>query len=359
MRERVSAPDLWNDPDRAKRLTRRLGGMERVVAAVDGLAESLADAETLTDLAVEEEDPSALSEVAGELAGLRERIASLEEESLFFGEYDDRPAIVGVHAGAGGVDAQDWAEMMLRMYVRYLEESGFEVGVDEVSPGEQAGIKSASLTVEGEYAYGRMEGERGVHRLVRISPYDANSRRHTSFAGVDVVPLVEDAQVDLNMEEVRVDTYRSQGAGGQHVNTTDSAVRLTHLPTGIVVACQAERSQLQNRVRAVALLKAKLAERARMERRRELDEIRGEQTEAGWGRQIRSYVLAPYQQVKDLRTGWETGNIDAVLDGSLSGFTDAYLQWRRRNRERSGYRDPSPPAAAAADEKPRIAPDAR
>ena len=187
--------------------------MERVVAEVDGLAESLTDAETLTELAVEEDDPSALAEAAGELAGLRERIASLEEESLFFGEHDDRPAIVGVHAGAGGVDAQDWAEMMLRMYVRYLEESGFEVGVDEVSPGEQAGIKSASLTVEGEYAYGRMEGERGVHRLVRISPYDANSRRHTSFAGVDVVPLVEDAQVDLNMEEVRVDTYRSQGAG--------------------------------------------------------------------------------------------------------------------------------------------------
>lgn len=356
MRERVSAPGLWNDPDRAKRLTRRLGGMERVVAEVDGLAESLTDAETLTELAVEEQDPSALAEAAGELAGLRERIASLEEESLFFGEYDDRPAIVGVHAGAGGVDAQDWAEMMLRMYVRYLEESGFDVGVDEVSPGEQAGIKSASLTVEGEYAYGRMEGERGVHRLVRISPYDANSRRHTSFAGVDVVPLVEDAQVDLNMEEVRVDTYRSQGAGGQHVNTTDSAVRLTHLPTGIVVACQAERSQLQNRARATTLLIAKLAERARTERRRELDQIRGEQTEAGWGRQIRSYVLAPYQQVKDLRTGWETGNIDAVLDGSLSGFTDAYLQWRRRNRERSGYEDPSRPAAA---EKPRIAPDAR
>lgn len=316
--------------------------MERVVATVKGLAGELGDAEALAELAAEEEDAATMREVAGDLADMEGRIAALEEESLFFGEYDDYPAIIGVHAGAGGVDAQDWAEMMLRMYIRYLQESGLTAEVEEISPGEQAGIKSASLTVEGEYAYGRLEGERGVHRLVRISPYDANSRRHTSFAGVDVAPLVEDAEVELDMEEVRVDTYRSQGAGGQHVNTTDSAVRLTHLPTGIVAACQAERSQLQNRVRAAALLKSKLAELARMERRREMDEIRGEQTEAGWGRQIRSYVLAPYQQVKDLRTGWETGNIDAVLDGSLSGFTDAYLQWRRAERERSGRADPPP-----------------
>ena len=220
------------------------------------------------------------------------------------------------------------------MYTRYLAERGLKYEIDELQPGDEAGIKSATLTIEGEYAYGILEGERGVHRLVRISPFDANSRRHTSFAGVDVIPVVEDAEVEIDMDDIRVDTFRSQGAGGQHVNTTDSAVRLTHLPTGTVVACQAERSQIQNRARAMTLLKAKLAELARQERQKELDEIRGEQSEAGWGRQIRSYVMQPYQMIKDLRTGAEVGNVQGVLDGALTPFTESYLQWRRGNQER-------------------------
>ena len=296
--------------------------------------ESLEDAEILAELAAEEGDSGTLAEVGDDLASTARRIAELELESLYFGAYDDHPAILSVHAGAGGVDAQDWAEMMLRMYTRYLAGIGLDHEVDDVQPGEEAGIKSTTITVEGRHAYAILEAERGVHRLVRISPFDSNSRRHTSFAGVDVVPLVEDARIEIDAEDLRIDTYRSQGAGGQHVNTTDSAVRLTHLPSGIVVACQAERSQIQNRARAMALLKAKLAELARVERRRELDEIRGEQTEAGWGRQIRSYVLQPYQQVKDLRTGLEIGNVQGVLDGDMGRLTESYLHWRRARRER-------------------------
>ena len=290
----------------------------------------------LFDLAVEEADDSTVGEVVAELVQTEGELATLEVESLYFGEYDDYSAILSVHAGAGGVDAQDWAEIMVRMYTRYLTERGLKYAIDELQPGDEAGIKSATLTVEGEYAYGILEGERGVHRLVRISPFDSNARRHTSFAGVDLIPVVEDAEVEIDMDDVRVDTFRSQGAGGQHVNTTDSAVRLTHLPTGTVVACQAERSQIQNRARAMTLLKAKLAELARQERQKELDEIRGEQSEAGWGRQIRSYVMQPYQLIKDLRTGAEVGNVQGVLDGALTPFTESYLHWRRRNQERQG-----------------------
>lgn len=339
LREQVSLPDLWDDPDRATRLTRRLGQIERLVNRVVAMEDDLEDAGILVDLAREEGDAATLDEVARDLATTERRIAVLEEESLYFGEYDDHAAILSVHAGAGGVDAQDWAEMMVRMYVRYLTELGFEHEIDDLQSGEEAGIKSATLTAEGEHAYAVLEAERGVHRLVRISPFDSNSRRHTSFAGVDVVPMVEDAAVEINPDDLRIDTYRSQGAGGQHVNTTDSAVRLTHLPTGIVVACQAERSQLQNRARALALLKAKLAELARVRRQQELDEIRGEQTEAAWGRQIRSYVLQPYQQVKDLRTGLEVGNVQGVLDGGLGRLTESYLHWRRANRERQDRED--------------------
>jgi peptide chain release factor 2 len=263
-------------------------------------------------------------------------LATLERETLFFGEYDDSPAIVSVHAGAGGVDAQDWAEMMLRMYLRYLERSEFSFEVDEVQPGDEAGIKSATLTIRGDHAYGTFESERGVHRLVRISPFDSAARRHTSFAGVDVIPEVESAEIEIDQEDLRIDTYRSQGAGGQHVNTSDSAVRITHLPTGIVVTCQNERSQLQNRNRAMQILAARLAEHARQQQQQQIEAIRGEQTEAGWGRQIRSYVMQPYQLVKDLRTNHEIGNIQGVLDGALDPLIDSYLQWRREHQERSG-----------------------
>ena len=301
---------------------------------VETMSEELDDAELLAEMASEEQDEAAFAEVVADLASTEASIAALEEESLYFGEYDDRPAILSVHAGAGGVDAQDWAEMLLRMYTRYLDELGFRAVLEDRQPGEEAGIKTAALTVDGERAYATLEAERGVHRLVRISPYDSNARRHTSFAGVDVMPLVEDAEAAVNPDDLRIDTFRSRGAGGQHVNTTDSAVRITHLPTGIVVACQAERSQIQNRARAMAQLRARLADRAREEQRREMEQIRGEQTEAGWGRQIRSYVLQPYQQVKDLRTGFEVGNVQGVLDGSLEGLTRSYLHWRRSERER-------------------------
>jgi peptide chain release factor 2 len=284
-------------------------------------------------MADEEGDDATRAEVVADLSGLEETFTALERRTLLFGEYDDRPAILSVHAGAGGVDAQDWAEMMLRMYLRYLDRRGYSVEVDEILPGDEAGIKSATITVEGDHPYGNLEGERGVHRLVRISPFDAAARRHTSFAGVDVIPEVEVADVEIDPEDLRVETFRAQGAGGQHVNTSDSAVRITHLPSGVVVSCQAERSQLQNRNRAMALLAARLAVLARKEQQAELDEIRGEQTEAGWGRQIRSYVLQPYQQVKDLRFGLEVGNVQGVLDGSLDPFVEGYLQWRRAEVE--------------------------
>ncbi len=300
---------------------------------VGDLGRRIEDAEVLLELSQEEGDASAAAEVVSELSGLDIELTRLERESLFFGEYDDHTAIVSIHAGAGGVDAHDWAEMLLRMYTRYLERSKLSHVVDELSYGEEAGIKSATITVKGDHAYGVLEGERGVHRLVRISPFDSAARRHTSFAGVDVVPEVELGAVEIDEDDLRIDTYRSQGAGGQHVNTSDSAVRITHIPTGIVVAVQNERSQLQNKNRALQILASRLAEHARQEQRQQIDAIRGEQTEAGWGRQIRSYVLQPYQMVKDLRTNREVGNVDGVLDGDIDPFVDSYLHWRRTEAE--------------------------
>ena len=333
LREQASAPDLWDDPERARGITRRLSRFETIVGQVERLAAALDDAEVLLDLAMEEDDSQTAADVGRDLAATERELAALERESLYFGEYDDRSAILSVHAGAGGVDAADWAEMLLRMYLRHLEQRGFDAEIDEILEAEEAGIRSATLTVRGDHPYGNLESERGVHRLVRISPFDAASRRHTSFAGVDVIPEVEVAEVEIDPDDLRVETFRSQGAGGQHVNVTDSAVRITHLPTGVVVACQAERSQLQNRNRAMSLLAARLAELARQKRDAEVEEIRGEQGEAAWGRQIRSYVLQPYQQVKDLRTDVEVGNVQGVLDGDLDAFVEAYLHWRRAQQE--------------------------
>ena len=330
LRKQASAPDLWNDPDEARKVTRVLARYEKTIAQVDALGAALDDAETLLDLGEAEDDAASIKEAGSDLSALESEFAQLERESLFFGEYDDSAALVSVHAGAGGVDAQDWAEMLLRMYTRYLENSGFSVEVDDFQEGEEAGIRSASFTVRGDFAYGNLEGERGVHRLVRMSPFDAANRRHTSFAAVDVIPEVEEAPFEINPEDLRIDVMRAQGAGGQHVNTTDSAVRITHLPTNIVVTCQAERSQIQNRARAMELLNSRLAELARQQHADRLEDIRGEQSEAAWGHQIRSYVLAPYQMVKDLRTDVEIGNVDAVLDGEVGAFTDGYLEWRRR-----------------------------
>jgi peptide chain release factor 2 len=329
LREIASAPNLWDDQNRAREVTSKLARFEGIIKHVTDLESSVEDLAVLLELAVDEGDQESLGEVQSELDALTSELALLERESLFFGAYDDRPAILTVSAGAGGVDAHDWAEMVVRMYSRYLERSSFTFDVNEYVEGEEAGIKSVSLTIRGENAYGTFESERGTHRLVRISPFDSQSRRHTAFAGVDVIPEVDIKEFEIEPEDLRIDTYRASGAGGQHINKTDSAVRITHIPTGTVVSCQAERSQMQNKARAMQLLAARLAELARQEQLEKVAVIRGEKHEAGWGRQIRSYVLQPYQMVKDLRTGFEIGNIQGVLDGDIDGLIDSYLHWRR------------------------------
>ncbi|HVM39633.1 MAG TPA: peptide chain release factor 2 [Acidimicrobiia bacterium] len=328
----ASRPDLWDDPEHARKVTTELARVNEDVELVERLAREQSDAETLWELAKEEGDESLEAEIAEAIGRLERDLDALELRALFAGEYDERDAICTIHSGAGGTDAQDWAQMLLRMYTRWADDRGFSVEIDEVQPGEEAGISSATFTVSGRYAFGLLQAERGVHRLVRISPFDAQARRHTAFASFDCVPAIEEAEEEIEIDpgDLRVDTFRSSGAGGQHVNVTDSAVRITHLPTGIVVACQAERSQHQNRDRAMKILAARLADRAREERRKEIEELAGEKTEVAWGNQIRSYVLAPYRLVKDLRTEHETGNVDAVLDGDVEPFIEAYLHWRRR-----------------------------
>ena len=287
------------------------------------------DLEELLELS--KDNITELDELKNQLSEVEQKILDLEEESLYSEEFDNHSAVLTVNAGAGGVDAHDWAEILLRMYTRFLDDSDMKYEIEEISSGEEAGIKSCSIRVDNFRAYANLESERGVHRLVRISPFDSNKRRHTSFAGVDVIPLIEDSDdYELNDDDIRIDVYRSSGAGGQHVNTTDSAVRATHIPTGIVVACQAERSQLQNKIRALSLLKSKLIIQEKQEKLKKLDSIRGEQVEAGWGRQIRSYVMQPYQQVKDSRTNIEVGNIQSVLDGDINIFINEYLKWRRQ-----------------------------
>ena len=289
------------------------------------------DIEDFKELLQISSDESEINEFEKEITSLEKNLSDIENEALFFGEYDDLSAMLTINAGAGGVDAHDWAEMLYRMYSRFLSQNELNFQVEEISQGEEAGIKSVSLRVDSYRAYATLESERGVHRLVRISPFDSNKRRHTSFAGVDVIPLIENNNdIEITDEELRIDVYRSSGAGGQHVNTTDSAVRITHLETGIVVACQAERSQLQNKNRAIELLKSKLLLKKRDDELKKLDEIRGDQHEAGWGRQIRSYVLQPYQQVKDSRMGTEIGNVQSVLDGEIYIFIQDYLKWRRQ-----------------------------
>ncbi|HET9690254.1 MAG TPA: peptide chain release factor 2, partial [Acidimicrobiales bacterium] len=295
------------------------------------LAAALDDADTLFELGREEGDDSVAAELDEALVSVGRRLGDLELRSLFTGEHDEGDAVCEIHAKDGGTDAQDWAEMLLRMYQRWADRRGFDVEVDEVSAGSEAGILSATFIVRGRYANGLLASERGVHRLVRISPFDAQSRRQTSFASVSVVPFLEELsdEVPIDEKDLRIDTYRSSGAGGQHVNVTDSAVRITHLPTGIVTSCQNERSQHQNKAKAMQILAAKLAERQREERAAELDAMAGPKAQVGWGAQIRSYVLAPYQQVKDLRSEHETGNVAAVLDGDLDPFMEAWLRWRR------------------------------
>jgi len=325
----ISDKDFWANNNDAKTITKEASSIEKIITLLKNLENELNDFYELIELSKDE--VSELEQVKTQIKDYEEKLEVLEEESLFNGEYDYLNAVLNINAGAGGVDAHDWAEILFRMYTRFLDSEKMEYEIEEISSGEEAGIKSVSIRVKSYRAYGILESERGVHRLVRISPFDSNKRRHTSFAGIDVVPLIEDSdEIVIKDDEIRVDVYRSSGAGGQHVNTTDSAVRITHLPTGIVVACQAERSQLQNKIRALDLLKSKITLLEREKQLKKLNDIRGEQVEAGWGRQIRSYVMQPYQQVKDTRTNIEVGNIQSVLDGDIFIFVKEYLKWRRQ-----------------------------
>lgn len=308
-----------------------LSRVESDVSAADEMAERLEESSVLFDLAREENDQASYDEAVTALSQIRKAMSDLEILTLLGGEHDEADAIVSLQAGEGGTESCDWASMLLRMFLRWAEKRGFETELLEVQAGDEAGVKHATFTVKGRFAYGLLSTEKGVHRLVRISPFDASSRRHTSFASLDIVPALEDPQaVEIDPTELKIDVYRSGGPGGQSVNTTDSAVRITHLPSGIVVAVQNERSQLQNRAVAMSILAARLADRARQERQDQLEEIRGEQMEIGFGSQIRSYVLHPYQMVKDRRTEAETGNVDAVLDGDIDEFIAAELRRRRR-----------------------------
>jgi len=333
----ASRPDLWDDPDLARKINGELAACTEDLELFDQLSSRFEDAETLHELGREEHDESVEAEVEESMAALVSDLGELELRALFTGEYDDTNAICEIQSGEGGADAQDWANMLLRMFLRWAEKRGFDVELEEVSAGNEAGISSATFLVNGRHAYGRLRSEHGVHRLVRISPFNAQGKRQTAFAALKVTPFLEDVpDIEIDEKDLRIDTYRSSGAGGQHVNVTDSAVRITHLPTGVVTSCQNERSQHQNKDRAMQILRAKLAERQREERMAELSNIRGEQRSVGFGSQIRSYVTQPYQMVKDLRSGYEVGNVDGVFDGDLDGFMEAYLQWERSGADTAG-----------------------
>ena len=333
LQEQVGAPDLWDDQANAQRVTGRLSFLQAQLERIEGLRQRLDDVEVLVELAQEESDADSIAEAETELGRLSASIESLEVRTLLSGEYDERDAIVTIRSGAGGDDATDFAEMLLRMYTRWAERHEYAVEVYDTSWAEGAGIKSATFAVKAPYAYGTMSVESGTHRLVRISPFDNQGRRQTSFAAVEVVPVLEQTdEIDLPEDEVRVDVYRSSGPGGQSVNTTDSAVRLTHIPTGTVVSCQNEKSQLQNKASAMVILKAKLLALKKAEERAHLDELRGD-ANASWGDQMRNYVLNPYQLVKDLRTEHETGSTQAVLDGEIDDFIEAGIRWRRNTED--------------------------
>ena len=336
LEQQAGEPGLWDDQDRARQVTTELGRVSDDLVQFDVLASGVEDAGVLLEMISEaasggEPDRALESELATTVTELERSLSRLELQSLFQGEYDESDAICEFHAGAGGTDAQDWCEMMLRMVSRWAARRGFSVELDEATEGQEAGLLSATAIIKGRFAFGLLSAERGVHRLVRMSPFDSQHRRQTSFASLEVIPFMEELSDDVEIDEkdLRIDTYRASGAGGQHINKTDSAVRLTHLPSGIVVSCQNERSQHQNKARAMQILSAKLAEKARAERTAELSAITGDRSDNAWGNQIRSYVMAPYQLVKDLRTNIETGNVDAVLDGDLDDFMEAELRRRR------------------------------
>ena len=332
LEHQAADPDLWNNQEHAQQVTSQLSHAQAELRRVEDLRSRLDDMEVLYELA-EEDGPDAVADADAERHKLREDIAAMEVKTMLSGEYDERDALVNIRAGAGGVDAADWAEMLMRMYIRWAEKHGYGTEVYDTSYAEEAGIKSATFAVKAPYAYGTLSIEMGTHRLVRISPFDNQGRRQTSFAEVEVLPVVETTDhIDIDENDVRVDVYRSSGPGGQSVNTTDSAVRLTHIPTGIVVTCQNEKSQLQNKVSAMRVLQAKLLERKRQEERAEMDALKGDGG-SSWGNQMRSYVLHPYQMVKDLRTEYEVNNPSAVLDGDIDGFIESGIRWRMRGEQ--------------------------
>ena len=321
------APDFWDNLERAQHVSQQIKNVEARIARYEKLVMRIDDALMMVELVKEEEDQAEFAALGEEVASLAHEAEQMRLTALLRGEYDHSDAILSLHAGAGGTEAQDWTEMLYRMYTRYCERQGFSVKLLDILDGDEAGIKSVSFEVSGDCAYGYLKAERGVHRLVRISPFDSSARRHTSFASLDVMPVIEDeSEIVINPDELRVDTYRSSGAGGQHVNKTESAIRLTHIPTGLVAACQTERSQMQNRETAMRMLRSKLMEMREREAQEKAAEIKGELKRIEWGSQIRSYVFHPYKMVKDHRTDEETGNVDAVMDGGLDAFITAYLQ---------------------------------
>jgi peptide chain release factor 2 len=326
LEEMTGAQDFWSEPEKAQKILKEQSDLRALVGRHAGLTKEVEDHKVLLELASDQEDLETLQEVSQGLEGLRKEVRTLELQTVLNGEYDRGNTIVSINPGAGGTESQDWAEMLLRMYLRWCESKGFKAEVIDLLDGEEAGIKNATFTVTGAYAYGYLRAESGVHRLVRISPFDASKRRHTSFASVFVYPEISD-DIDVKIEEkdLRIDTFRSGGHGGQHINVTDSAVRITHLPTGIVATCQNERSQHKNKAMAMKVLRARLYDHYRREQEEQLSKLEGDKAPIAWGSQIRSYVLAPYQLVKDHRTGEETGNVSAVLDGDLDRFIEAYL----------------------------------
>jgi peptide chain release factor 2 len=329
LRERSADPTLWEDQENAQAVTRRLSYLDAELSRLSSLRSRLDDLTVMFEMLETEEDEASRIEALAELSVIRGQIDQLEIRTLLSGEYDSRDALISITAQAGGADAADWAEGLQRIYLRWAERHGFSTEVYDTSYAEEAGLKSTTFAIKAPYAYGTLKGEHGTHRMVRISKYDNQGRRQTSFAGVDVIPVVQQADhIDIPDDELRIDVYRSSGPGGQGVNTTDSAVRITHLPTGIVVTCQNERSQIQNRASAMAVLQAKLLERKREEQAAKLSELRGE-SRRSWGTQIRNYVLHPYQNIKDLRTGYETGNTAAVMDGEIDEFIEAEIRWMR------------------------------
>jgi len=333
LEEKQADPEFWNDQEAANKLLRRVQSIKQWTAPLTATAEQAGELRLMAEMVAEEEDEETAAEVASGLADLERAVEKLDFQFLLSGEDDERGAVLEINPGAGGTESQDWAQMLLRMFTRYFERQGMKFSTLDLQPGAEAGIKSVTLEIDHPFAYGYLKSESGVHRLVRISPFDAQKRRHTSFASVFVYPLVDDdLAIEINPNDLRIDTYRAQGAGGQHVNKTDSAVRITHEPTGIVVQCQNERSQHRNREAAMTMLRAKLYARELEEREKERQAIEDDKMEIAWGSQIRSYVLQPYTKVKDHRTDHETGNSTAVLDGDLEGFIDAYLRWAGSQR---------------------------